>query len=394
VSERSAHVRIATALFAGLGAQVGLWVVLVPELVRSRDLTPGELGVALGVLAATSILSLLAAGRLADRIGRRPLACAGAAGMGAALVLLGAVEARSALLPTLVLYGLANGLLDLASNTVGADVEREHGERVMIRLHAGFSGAAAALALLTAAALAAGADQRALYAAGGAGLIALALIAARAPLPAHPGASEPAGDDADLGRLPVAPDRAAAGPRGGLLRAPGVLVALALITLCFLGDGAIEGYVPLYLRDLLGAGALLTGIGVAAFHSASLAGRLTAARAQARLGERGLITAAGIGASAGMLVVVLADAPALAAAGLLLVGVSLAPVVPTALSVAGRADPRRAGAAVSLVTTVGYSAFVAGPPLVGALADATSLRTALVPVVVTTALLALVARRL
>jgi MFS family permease len=459
VSERAAHVRIATALFAGLGAQVGLWVVLVPELVRSRDLTAGELGVALGVLAATSILSLLAAGRLADRIGRRPLACAGAAGMGVALVLLGAVEARSALLPTLVLYGLANGLLDLASNTVGADVEREHGERVMIRLHAGFSGAAAALALLTAAALAAGADHRALYAAGGVALIALALIASRAPLPPHPGASDAvaggsAPDPADLGRIPAPPTAgprpsttaattpspptagprpsitaattpspptagprppitaattpspptaaaatprppaAAAAPRGGLLRAPGVLVALALITLCFLGDGAIEGYVPLYLRDLLGAGALLTGIGVAAFHSASLAGRLTAARAQARLGERGLITAAGVGASAGMLVVVLADAPALAAAGLLLVGASLAPVVPTALSVAGRADPRRAGAAVSLVTTVGYSAFVVGPPLVGALADATSLRTALVPVVVTTALLALVARRL
>jgi MFS family permease len=425
VSERAAHVRIATALFAGLGAQVGLWVVLVPELVRSRDLTPGALGVALGVLAATSILSLLVAGRLADRIGRRPLACAGAAGMGVALVLLGAVEARSALLPTLVLYGLANGLLDLASNTVGADVEREHGERVMIRLHAGFSGAAAALALLTAAALAAGADPRALYAAGGAGLIVLALVAARAPLPSHVAATQddpregggagagapddPRGsggpgvdrfddsrgsaDKTDLGRLPVAPATGPA-PRGGLLRAPGVLVALALITLCFLGDGAIEGYVPLYLRDLLGAGALLTGIGVAAFHSASLAGRLTAARAQARLGERGLITAAGIGASAGMLVVVLADAPALAAAGLLLVGASLAPVVPTALSVAGRADPRRAGAAVSLVTTVGYSAFVLGPPLVGALADATSLRTALVPVVVTTALLALVARRL
>jgi MFS family permease len=403
--------------------------------------------VALGVLAATSILSLLVAGRLADRIGRRPLACAGAAGMGVALVLLGADEARSALLPTLVLYGLANGLLDLASNTVGADVEREHGERVMIRLHAGFSGAAAALALLTAAALAAGADHRALYAAGGAGLIVLALIAARAPLPSHVAATQgdpseaggagvgrsddlgesggagvgrsddsresggagvgrsdypgESGDpvfgppaDSDLGRLPVPPDRAAAVPRGGLLRAPGVLVALALITLCFLGDGAIEGYVPLYLRDLLGAGALLTGIGVAAFHSASLAGRLTAARAQARLGERGLITAAGVGASAGMLVVVLAGAPALAAAGLLLVGASLAPVVPTALSVAGRADPRRAGAAVSLVTTVGYSAFVAGPPLVGALADATSLRTALVPVVVTTALLAVVARRL
>ena len=69
-------------------------------------------------------------------------------------------------------------------------------------------------------------------------------------------------------------------------------------------------------------------------------------------------------------------------------------MVPTALSVAGRADPARAGAAVSLVTTIGCSAFVLGPPLVGGLAGATSLRAALIPVVASTALVAVVARRL
>ena len=178
------------------------------------------------------------------------------------------------------------------------------------------------------------------------------------------------------------------------MRAPGVLVALALVTLCFFGDGALEGYGALYLRDLLGSGALLSGVGLAAYHSASLAGRLLSDRALGGLGERNLITLAGAGAAAGMLVVVLAQSAAPAAAGFLLVGASLAPVVPTALSVAGRADPRRAGAAVSLVTTAGYGAFVVGPPLVGALADATSLRTALVPVVGSTGLLALAARRL
>ena len=57
-------------------------------------------------------------------------------------------------------------------------------------------------------------------------------------------------------------------------RAPGVAVAVTLVTLCFFGDGVLEGYVALYLRDLLGAGALLTGVGLALFHGASLAGRL------------------------------------------------------------------------------------------------------------------------
>jgi MFS family permease len=395
---RRAHVRIATSLFAGLGLQIGLWAVLVPELVASRSLSPGELGVLLGVLAGTSILSLSLAGTVIDRVGRRRIACAGAAGMGAALLLLALLEARWALVPAIVLYGLANGLLDLSANTIGADVEREHRIRVMIRLHAGFSGAAALAALATGAALAAGVSAGALYATGALALLALTVVAATARLPAHAGDGAPVGvaigDEREIPPAAGAPAAPGRRPCGPLLRAPGVLVALALITLCFFGDGAIEGYVALYLRDLLGAGALLTGVGLALFHGASLVGRLASSAGLDRLGERNLITLAGAGAAAGMLVIVLARSAPLAAAGLLLVGISLSPVVPTALSVAGRADPARAGAAVSLVTAVGYGAFVLGPPFTGALADATSLRTALVPVIVSTALLALTARRL
>ena len=310
---RRAHVRTATSLFAGLGLQVGLWAVLVPELVASRSLSPGELGVLLGVLAGTSILSLSLAGTVIDRVGRRPLACLGAAGMGVALLLLALVEARWALVPTIVLYGLANGLLDLSANTVGADVEREHRIRVMIRLHAGFSGAAAAAALATGAALAAGASAGALYACGAVALLALAVVAAAGPLPAHVGDGGPVGvaigDERELAHVADAPAEPGRRPRGSLLRAPGVLVAVTLITLCFFGDGAIEGYVALYLRDLLGAGALLTGVGLALFHGASLAGRLVSSAALGRLGERNLITLAGAGAAAGMLVIVLARSP-------------------------------------------------------------------------------------
>jgi len=75
------------------------------------------------------------------------------------------------------------------------------------------------------------------------------------------------------------------------------------------------------------------------------------------------------------------------------VGFALAPIVPTALSIAGRSAPGRSATAVSLVTTVGYSAFVLGPPVVGVLASVTSLRTALIPVVLSTASIAILARR-
>jgi MFS family permease len=379
-SHRRAHARIAAGLFAGLGVQVGVWAVLIPHLVASRDLTPATLGAALAVLAATSIATLAAAGPLADRIGRRPLAVAGAAGFAASFVLLATVEATAAVWPTLAVFGIAAGCLDLAANAVGSDYERAHDVRAMVRLHAGFSAAAAAGALLAGIA---GADAywivAALY-------VALTAATAVAPLPPHEAAPFVGAPH----ETAVAAAHEAASPgRLALLRVPAVAVAVGLVTLCFFGDGAIEGYAALFLSDALGSGVLLTGVALAAFHAASMAGRLVFGRAT---DERRTLTIAGLLASAAMAVVVAADAPALAAAGLLGVGFALAPIVPTALSLAGRSAPGRAATAVSLVTTVGYSAFVLGPPLVGLLANATSLRAALVPVVASTAAIALLAR--
>jgi MFS family permease len=364
VTERKTSLRIAAGVFAGLGLQVGVWAVLIPHLVASRGLSPAALGGALALMAATSIAALAAAGPLADRIGRRPLAVAGAAGFAAAFALLAGVEATAALWPTVALYGLASGCLDLGANAIGADHERVYGERAMVLLHAGFSAAAAV------GALAAGAIGPSTYWVAAALYAALALALTAVPLPPHTTA--------------VATDR----PRLALLGIPAIVLAVAIVALCFFGDGAIEGYAALFLRDVLAAGSLATGAAFAAYHAASLAGRLLSSRIA---DERRVVAAAGLLASAGMVLVVSAGSAALAAAGLLIVGFALAPIVPTALSLAARSAPGRSATAVSLVTTVGYGAFVAGPPLVGALAGLTSLRAALVPVVASTAAIAVLA---
>ena len=318
-----AHRRIAAGLFAGLGLQVGVWAVLIPELVASRDLEPAALGLGLAVMAATSIGALAAAGPLADRIGRRPLAVAGAAGFAVAFALLAGVEAQAALWPTLALYGVASGFLDLAANAIGSDYERAHRVRAMIRLHAGFSGAAAVGALL------AGAVGPDTYWIATAVYVVLAGAAAVAPLPPHEAAAHdpPAGaaHESSVAAGEAAGDDSpgeGAGGRLALLRNPAIAVAVALCTLCFFGDGALEGYAALFLRDVLESGALLTGAALAAFHGASMVGRLVFSRPA---DERLVLTIAGLLASAAMALVVLAREPAVAAAGLLIVGFALAP---------------------------------------------------------------------
>ena len=229
LSHRRAHARIAAGLFAGLGIQVGAWAVLIPHLVTSRGLSPAALGAALAVMAATSIGALAAAGPLADRIGRRPLAVAGAAGFAASFALLATVEAQAALWPVLALYGVASGCLDLAANAVGSDYERHHRVRAMIRLHAGFSGAAAAGALL------AGAVGSDTYWSVAAVYVALAAAAAVAPLPPHEEAHVAAGaaHETAVAAGESAPQEARGGPpltatpggRLALLRVPAVAVA-------------------------------------------------------------------------------------------------------------------------------------------------------------------------
>jgi predicted MFS family arabinose efflux permease len=350
-ASRRAHVRLTYGLFCALGAQVGAFAVLVPGLASSRGLSPGALGAALAVVSAASILTLAGVGRIADRIGPRPLAIAGCLGFAAAFA---GLSLRTPLLPTLALYGVASGCLDLAANTTGALVERVHGLRAMVSFHAGFSAAACAFALGAGLGLGYG-GMAVVYA-------LLAALAARAPFPAgHAGAGAPRSRR--------------------LLRLRGVATAVAVCTLCFFGDGALESFSALVLREALGAGALLAGTAIAAFHGASLLGRLMLAG----VAPRAALVLGGVGAACGTSLVIWAPSPAVGALGLLVVGFALAPVVPTAISLAARSAPAgSSGAAVSLVTSVGYSAFVAGPPLVGALADATTLRAALAPVIAST----------
>jgi MFS family permease len=106
-------------------------------------------------------------------------------------------------------------------------------------------------------------------------------------------------------------------------------------------------------------------------------GRLASGWLVGRVGNRRTLLGSGALAAVGMLLALATTSSALVVGGFLLVGLALAAVAPLAFSVAGDLVPGRAGAAVSVVTTVGYGGFLLGPPLVGGLAEAIGLRAAL-----------------
>jgi len=364
---RRAHYLFASSLFGILGFHVGVWAVQLAPLAAGLRLGPAKLGAAVTVAAAAGLVTLFAGGRLADRVGRRPVLVTGLAGTGAAFVLLALAGSFTALVPAVLLYGLAVSFVDLGANTVGSAYEQAYAVTAMTGLHAWFSGGALAGALGSAVALSAGVSYRGVY-------LGLAAVMAAGLLGALTGPMPPASAGSGPGRQPVRPK---------VWRIPAVLFAIALISVTFFGDGALESFLSSYLQRTLAGGVLLSGFGIGSYHLASLLGRLTATATLRRFGERRVVLAAGLLAAAGLLVAVTAPDASGAIGGLLLVGFAVAPVVPVTLSLAGRSAPGRSGQAVATTTAAGYGAFIVSPLTIGLLAQATSLRVALALLILT-----------
>jgi MFS family permease len=382
---RRAYYLFAASLFGILGFHVGVWAVQLAPLSAGLGLDPAALGIAVTAAAAAGLITLFAGGALADRVGRRPVLVIGFAGTGTAFVLLALVGSFATLVPAVMLYGLAVSFVDLGANTVGSAYEQAHATTAMTGLHAWFSAGAVTGAIGSAAALRAGISYRGVYLALAAVMAAGLLAALLAAIPAPPVPALPAGTTP--GRQPPRP----ADPR--VWRIPAVLFAIALISVTFFGDGALESFLSIYPRTTLAGGVLLSGIGIGSYHFASLLGRLTATAALRRFGERRVVLAAGLLAATGLLTTVTAPAAAGAIGGLLLVGFAIAPVVPSTLSLAGRSAPGRSGQAVATTTAAGYSAFIVSPLTIGLLAQATSLRLALALLIPTSLAIAGLATR-
>ena len=142
----------------------------------------------------------------------------------------------------------------------------------------------------------------------------------------------------------------------------------------------------------LGSSEAIGAIAFAAFAVTMAIARFAADPLRARVGNVTLVRGGSLIAAAGLGMALLVHEPAAAIAGFALLGLGLAPVVPIAFSAAGDLDPRATGRLVGRVATIGYVGSVAGPIMIGWLAEATSLRNSLGLVVVLAVLIAVSAR--
>jgi MFS family permease len=156
------------------------------------------------------------------------------------------------------------------------------------------------------------------------------------------------------------------------------MVSIGIIAFCcMLGEGAMADWSTSYMENIAHADPALAPIGLSAFALAMTIGRVFGDGARVRYGDRSLMIACSVVATIGLSVAIIFIHPFVVILGLFIVGLGLSAIVPIAYSVAGHTKDLPPGVGLAMVTTVGYSGFLFGPPIIGLLADAFTLRLAL-----------------
>ncbi len=354
--------------FVALGSFWGAWAALVPDMRAQSGASDGELGVALLFAGVGAIPAMLFTGRLWRRLGWWLLPVGGLL-FAAAMLPPIAATTPLALAVTAALFGAGSGVLDVSMNAAISDVEAGTGARLMFGAHALFSLGVLVAAVATGFAREFGAEP--VHVLGTVALIT-ALIA--------------------LGTIGAARNarRAASGEPLGEVAAPAVTAIVILAILCalaFLVEDAIQNWSALHMERNLGAGPALGGAAPGIFAGSMFLGRALGQRLGDRFSERSLLSGGALMAAVGTGILAVAPEAFVALAGLAMAGAGISMVAPALFARAGRlAGPSGRGAAIARVTAIGYTGFVIGPGLVGLLAQAINLRTAIIAL----ALLALV----
>ena len=343
------------AIFCSVGIVAAAWAALVPFAQQHLGVTDGTLGLLLLCLGGGSVAVMPVAGRLCAQHGCRAVITAGAGGMALALPLLTLSGSVLGFALLLLVFGAALGAVDVAMNIQAIAVERAGARAMMSRFHGMFSLGGMLGAGLMAAVLSLGAPTPA--ASLGIGAVVLLMLAASF---AH---LLPEASPEERTRLGI--------PH------PAVLAIGALCGIAFLAEGAVLDWSAVFLASVRGLAPSHAGVGYAVFSLTMTWGRLTGDRIVARHGASHVLVAGCLCAAGGFALVALAADWRAALAGFALVGAGCSNIVPILFSAAGRQTAMPASAAVPAVAALGYAGILAGPALIGFVAQQIGLAMAL-----------------
>ena len=358
--------RAVAVVFALNGLAFAAWASRTPAIKDALGLDASGLGLLLMCLSIGSVISLPLSGPLVDRIGGARGVLGGALLQGSGFLVVASALAMGTTWVTalgLFVAGVGDSVWDVSMNVQGADAERRLGRSIMARFHAAWSlGTMVGAALGTAAA-----------AAGVSAPLQIAAVAVPV-LIIGPLASS---------RFPSYDDTTPEQPRGrsrasmlGAWRTPRTLVIGIMVLAFAFSEGVANSWTAVVITDGLGGTETAGAIGFSFFVAAMTASRTFGVQLVDRYGRVVLLRASAVIAAGGVTLVMFGPGLPWVLTGALAWGGGTALGFPTGMSAAAD-NTDHAALHVSVVSSIAYIAFLAGPPLVGFLADAIGIRESL-----------------
>ena len=358
-------------LFFLPGITIASWVTRTPDVRDALGASTAEMGLILFGLSVGSMVGILSSGRLVSRFGARPVIAVGMTLVAVSALTIGAGAALASGVVValgLAFFGLGMGGAEVALNIEGADVERQLGKSTLPAMHGFFSLGTT------------------IGAVGG-----IVATATSFPIPAHLSIAAvvvAAGLVASIRLLPPATGKSALMASNVRKDAPALsplwrdktLMLIGVIVLALaMAEGSANDWLPLVMVDGHGFDAAW-GSGIFAVFALSMTiGRFVGGLFVDRFGRPAVLCASALIGAAGLALIIFVDNQAVAAGAAILWGLGTALGFPVALSAAG-ASGDLPDARVAFAATLGYIAFLVGPPALGFLGEDFGLRSALIAV--------------
>ncbi|WP_438291750.1 MFS transporter [Streptomyces sp. HUAS TT7] len=353
---RRSQVAIA-ALFCCLGFQYATWVSRIPALKTRLDLSEAELGLLLMVCGAGAAVSFPLVAILTKRLGSRRLSVLSALCLGLVLLALSVTPDYPVTLLIVFFDGVAVGCLNVAMNAQAAALEVKYRRTTMARMHATFSAGSLFAALLASGVTSLSSALPAHF--GTATVLVVVVVLAARPglLTENQNTAEPSAPSGKQGRRGLTlPTRVTIWM--------GLAMAFGTVT-----EGAMNDWSALYLKDSAGAAAELAPLGIAVVSVMMVLARLFADGWRTKWGDERIVRVGSALAGAGLAVALLAGGVVPALLGFACVGLGIAAVTPCVYVAAAR----QGSDALALVAAMGTTGLLAGPAVIGFIANGTSL---------------------
>jgi MFS family permease len=338
------------------GAMLGGWVTHIPLAKDRLETGLGWFGVALLSFAAGAVVAMPLAGALINRIGSA--AVTWICGLSFAAMLF-----APAFAPTLPLFmvggallGASVGSMDVAMNAHGLAVERLLKAPVISGFHGAFSVGAAIGTI------------------GGAWLLRevgpmtqLALISAVCAIGILVCARF---------FLPADVDKGLSGTHFALPTSATIGIGI----LCFLGlmiEGSVADWGALMIKGRFAVEAAVAAQAFGFYQTGMAVSRFSGDYLRKRFGAVPMVGVSAVMTAIGTAAALVAPTVPLTLAVLVIAGIGIGNVVPVLFAGGGRLEPDAPGRGIAAVTAMGYTGFLAGPPLIGLVAEVTSLPLAL-----------------